>query len=44
MEVLYLGYPRTGTPSIVEALATQDYATLDYFHRLFANVRDADLW
>lgn len=43
MQVLALGYSRTGTLSMHTALQTLGYTTY-HFSNIFANVRDADIW
>ncbi|KAH7418814.1 hypothetical protein BKA64DRAFT_590952, partial [Cadophora sp. MPI-SDFR-AT-0126] len=44
MEVLSLGYPRTGTMSMQKALEILGYPNPYHFTSLFGNARDADMW
>ena len=43
MKVLSLGFSRTGTQSMQEALTILGYPTY-HFSKIFENVRDADVW
>ena len=44
MEVLSLGFSRTGTSSMQEALGTLGYTSPYHFSSIFENTRDAELW
>nr|GAT50656.1 predicted protein [Mycena chlorophos] len=44
MEVLVLGYPRTGTASMHSALVQLGYNEVHHMFAVFTNPMDADLW
>lgn len=44
LEVLSLGFSRTGTLTMVEALKILGYPEPYHYSSVFANVKDADLW
>lgn len=44
MEVLSLGFSRTGTLTMVEALKILGYPEPYHYSSVFANVKDADMW
>ena len=44
MEVLSLGFSRTGTLSMVEALSILGYPNPYHYSSIFGNVKDTDMW